>query len=374
MPILTTIEKSNHDLAYSWGNHALAGYLESIVAGSNTMIDVTDPINPIISSMPSITAGFLTRLFATGDEITVNAVDYYVASNNDEGTVSSANQSVTVGDGVKDYYAQDFITGAVTEDTLYYTGTYSGFITVSANLDTTEARFQIEVYKTDINGNVIDSGISSQPVGDLGVKTLSVMDSGIISLSEGVITTVPITAVLDENYIIATDQRLRFHISAEKVSTTGGNRTLYVYFGNAKSTFIDIPVSSNTDTILNKSTVDGTYLSDALNNLLNEVEVSINNQNNTTYTAQLSDANNVITFTNVGAITFTVPANTSVAFPVGTELELIQMSTGQVSITSTDSILYNSTYKASLKGQYSKATLRKISSTSWLLSGDLALV
>lgn len=374
MPILTTIEKSNHDLAYSWGNHALAGYLESIVAGSNTMIDVTDPINPIISSMPSITAGFLTRLFATGDEITVNAVDYYVASNNDEGTVSSANQSVTVGDGVKDYYAQDFITGAVTEDTLYYTGTYSGFITVSANLDTTEARFQIEVYKTDINGNVIDSGISSQPVGDLGVKTLSVMDSGIISLSEGVITTVPITAVLDENYIIATDQRLRFHISAEKVGTTGGNRTLYVYFGSARSTFIDIPVSSNTDTILNKSTVDGTYLSDALNNLLNEVEVSINNQNNTTYTAQLSDANNVITFTNVGAITFTVPANTSVAFPVGTELELIQMSTGQVSITSTDSILYNSTYKASLKGQYSKATLRKISSTSWLLSGDLALV
>lgn len=100
--------------------------------------------------------------------------------------------------------------------------------------------------------------------------------------------------------------------------------------------------------------------------------VSATTQAGTTYTLALSDAGTAVEFTSASAVTLTVPPNSSVAFPVGTVIELLQYGTGElavapgigVTIRSADNLL-------SARTQYSTLSLRKRATNEWVLAGDL---
>lgn len=98
-----------------------------------------------------------------------------------------------------------------------------------------------------------------------------------------------------------------------------------------------------------------------------------NTYTGTSYTFQLTDANKYVRASNGSAQTFTIPLNASVAFPIGTEIDLIQAGAGQLSIAATGGVTINS--KAghlSFATQYSAATLKKIATDTWDLVGDLS--
>jgi len=98
---------------------------------------------------------------------------------------------------------------------------------------------------------------------------------------------------------------------------------------------------------------------------------ALNAQTGTTYSLVITDAWKLVTLSNASAITLTIPANASVAFPVGTHIDLMQLGAGQVTVQITSDTL-RSTPTAKTRTQYSMATLVKIASTTWALSGDLA--
>lgn len=105
-----------------------------------------------------------------------------------------------------------------------------------------------------------------------------------------------------------------------------------------------------------------------------EAAVPINNQTGTSYTGVLADAGKLVTMSNASANTFTIPANSSVAYPVGTWIRVTQLGAGATTIAiTTDTLNYNSTFTATLAGQYSEVILTKVTSTSWVMSGDLGL-
>jgi hypothetical protein len=104
---------------------------------------------------------------------------------------------------------------------------------------------------------------------------------------------------------------------------------------------------------------------------LNEQALVMNDQVGTTYTLALTDANNkMVTLNNAGAITLTIPANGSIAFPVGTVITLMAKGAGQVTVAITTDTL-RATPGTKLRAQYSVATLVKIASTEWVLTGDV---
>ena len=241
--------------------------IEGITAGTGIVVNGSDPLNPTISALPQSTAGILTRMYATADEVTLASGTYYTAALNDRGTVASVEQTVTVGDNQKAYYAQDFVTAAATESTTYAAGTYGGVMSVSTNDSGEEQRWTAEVYLADNDGYVIDSGITSNPVGALGVRVVVILDTGIVDLVEFNESTIPVTGELSEQFNIAIGQRFRFHAAGEKVGTAGGTFTLSFYAGSARNTYIDIPLETNTNRIVNKSNVTGATASDALNAL-----------------------------------------------------------------------------------------------------------
>lgn len=106
-----------------------------------------------------------------------------------------------------------------------------------------------------------------------------------------------------------------------------------------------------------------------------EVATSIKSrtQSATTDTLVLLDAGKAIDCTNSGATTETVPLNSTVAFPVGTVIDVVQLGSGQVTLAPTVGVTL-STAGATLKTrtQYSVVSLRKTATNTWLVWGDLA--
>ena len=101
-------------------------------------------------------------------------------------------------------------------------------------------------------------------------------------------------------------------------------------------------------------------------------EVAINTQTGTTYTTVLADQSKLVTLNNGSAITLTIPANSSVAYPVGTKIDLAQLGAGQVTVAGAGGVTVNATPTLKLRAQYSAATCIKIATDTWLLVGDLA--
>jgi hypothetical protein len=113
-------------------------------------------------------------------------------------------------------------------------------------------------------------------------------------------------------------------------------------------------------------TVDGT-------NGIGYINIPQNSQS-AAYTLVAADAGKHIFHpsTDANARTFTIPANSSVAYPIGTAISFVNMTSQVVSIAITTDTMYlagtGTTGTRSL-AQYGTATALKMTSTTWIISG-----
>lgn len=92
----------------------------------------------------------------------------------------------------------------------------------------------------------------------------------------------------------------------------------------------------------------------------------------TTYTLALTDAGKLVTLNNSGSITLTVPANATVAFALGAEIQLLQLGAGVVTVSPAMGVTVDSLNSyVKFAGQFGAATLTLIGADTWLLRGDL---
>ena len=98
---------------------------------------------------------------------------------------------------------------------------------------------------------------------------------------------------------------------------------------------------------------------------------TVNAQTGTSYTLALVDAGAVVTATNADAVTVTVPTNASVAFPVGTIINVIQAGAGVVTLQGDTGVTVNGTSGGSVDTttQYQGAALLKTGADEWIISG-----
>lgn len=96
-----------------------------------------------------------------------------------------------------------------------------------------------------------------------------------------------------------------------------------------------------------------------------------NNQTGTTYTLVLADAGKCVEGNNASAITLTIPPNTSVAFPVGTVIEVFQQGAGQITVTAGSGVTLRAPDGAKTAKQYASASLRQRATDEWVLAGNV---
>lgn len=101
--------------------------------------------------------------------------------------------------------------------------------------------------------------------------------------------------------------------------------------------------------------------------------VAVTQQTGTSYTFDIDDANSVVEFDNASAITVTIPPNASVAFPVGTFIEIHQIDAGTVTVAAGSGVtLLSRGSLVDLAGQEAVAGIRKVATDTWRLTGDIA--
>jgi len=153
-------------------------------------------------------------------------------------------------------------------------------------------------------------------------------------------------------------------------ATPGGSAELY-YNGSKKIE------TTNTGV-----TVTGTVIADDLS--VGDIEgtgdisaerffysgTNINSQTGTTYTLVLTDSGKWIKISNASDQTITVPLNSSVAFPIGTQIEIGMYGAGEVTVTPASGVTIRSAdANDTLSTQYKVATLKKIATDEWWLVG-----
>ncbi len=254
------------------GNYSPVDKVSSVVPGNNIMVDPTDPQNPIVSSVGT-TAGLIGRAFFTGDEETPAAITYYLSKRDDKGTVASVTQQVINGDDIKTFFGQDVLSLPVTEDTCIPQGNYNGQLSCEVDSNSANQRYTIEVYRADADGVALASGVAGAPTGDLGVTVIAILDSGIIDLTSGNPTQVNLSGTVTEDLTILNGQRVRYHVSGEKVGTAGANVTFDLNYGSDHNSYVDVPVVPTTDQVINKSTVPGSTTTAALDHLLSKIPI-----------------------------------------------------------------------------------------------------
>ena len=118
---------------------------------------------------------------------------------------------------------------------------------------------------------------------------------------------------------------------------------------------------------LTNCTVDGT-------NAVGYLNIPINSQS-TNYTLVLADAGKSIFHpsTDANSRTFTIPANGSVPYTLGTAISFLNMSANALTIAITTDTMYLSsagTTGSRTLAQYGSATAIKMTSTTWMIAGS----
>ena len=98
----------------------------------------------------------------------------------------------------------------------------------------------------------------------------------------------------------------------------------------------------------------------------------INAQTGTTYTFVLTDGGKLVTASNGSAQTYTVPPNSSVAFPTGTTITIIGIGAGKVTLAQGSGVTINSKdSEKAIDGQHASVTIIKTATDTWQLIGAL---
>lgn len=102
----------------------------------------------------------------------------------------------------------------------------------------------------------------------------------------------------------------------------------------------------------------------------NAVNTVVINTQSDDYTLALTDAGKFIDMTKGTSTTLTIPANDTIAFPVGSQIIIRQGGAGQVTVAITSDTLNNPLSSLKTRAQYSQFVITKMASTVWTITGD----
>jgi len=96
------------------------------------------------------------------------------------------------------------------------------------------------------------------------------------------------------------------------------------------------------------------------------INLALNAQTGTTYTFALTDNGKLVTASNASAQTYSIPTNATTAFPIGTQINLIQIGAGQVTVSAATPA------GPKCRNQYAALTAIKVATDVWYVIGDIA--
>ena len=132
------------------------------------------------------------------------------------------------------------------------------------------------------------------------------------------------------------------------------------------------PTGTITASMIADNTILNAEISPSANIDLNKLADVSTNAQSASYTLVLADKNKIVEMGVGSANNLTVPLNSSVAFPIGTQINILQTGSGQTTVVATGGVTINATPGLKIRAQWSYATLIKRAENTWVLVGDIS--
>jgi len=238
-------------------------------------------------------------------------------------------------------------------------GTAAQWVSANPVLAAGEQGYETDTNKLKIgNGSTAWNSLSYAITGAAGTVTSITAGTG---LSGGTITSTG-TIAIDATVATLTGSQTLTNktLTTPVISSISNSGTVTLPTGS-----VTLASLTGTETFTNKT------LTDAKINLGFDAETA-------SYTAVLANNSQVVTMDVGSANTFSIPTNASVAFPIGTQINVLQIGAGQTTIqavtsgTTTIQSTGGTAAQPKLRVRYSAATCLKAGTDLWYVFGDIS--
>jgi hypothetical protein len=201
------------------------------------------------------------------------------------------------------------------------------------------------------------------PVGNVVDITNATKETLVVGAFEATSATIGDVSNTELQYLNGVTSAVQTQLNAKApladptfTGTVSGVTKAHVGLGDVDNTKdVDKPISGPTQTAL-----------DAKANSLVTIDAET-----ASYTLILANQDQMVEMNVSAGNTLTVPANSSVAFPIGTRIHVVQTGSGQTTITPAGGVTVNGTPGLKTRAQWSAVTLVKRATDTWVAFGDL---
>jgi hypothetical protein len=153
--------------------------------------------------------------------------------------------------------------------------------------------------------------------------------------------------------------------SSLTITHTPTGTTATIDWANGNMQILDLESAAGDVTLTGTQTLTNKTLTAPI------ITIATTTDSGSGYTLVLTDQSKVIEMSNGSGNTLTIPTNSSVAFPIGTTITVLQVGSGQTTIAGAG-VTINGTPGLKLRAQWSSATLIKRATNTWVAIGDLS--
>jgi len=232
-------------------------------------------------------------------------------------------------------------------------------------------------------GNVDNTADTAKPVSTAQQTALD-LKAPLASPALTGVPTAPTAAAATNTTQIATTAYVRAEVAAlvnsagSTLDTLGEIATALGNDANLSTTLttsigLKAPLASPTFTGTVTVAAAGVAFTDGTQTKAGVPSITTISQKTAGYTlSALNERDSLIEMGSASALTLTVPTNATVAWPVGTSIDILQTGAGQVTVAGAVGVTVNATPGLKLRAQWSSATLIKRATDTWVLLGDLS--
>jgi hypothetical protein len=210
-------------------------------------------------------------------------------------------------------------------------------------------------------GSVLLGNASNVPTATALSGDVTVNSSGVTAIGSGVIVNA------DVNASAAIDHSKLANITAGSVLMGNASNV-----PTATALSGDVTINSSGVTAIASGVIVNADISSTASIELGKLADVSTSAQTASYTLVLADKNKIVEMNVGSANNLTVPPNSSVAFPVGSQINVLQTGAGQTTIVAGAGVTVNGTPGLKVRAQWSYVTLIKRATDTWVVVGDLS--